>query len=315
MSFPRWITWVMPAALCVLFLTPRAHAEHFDVFILIGQSNMDGRGQAKDLVGPLEKYSRPQSDVKIDYSCSDLRGPALSSAGWQPLSPGWSVPANRGGPDFKLPSQTFGLEVGFGRAIADAMPGHHVALIKFSEGGTNLRIDWNPDIRHRLWDQSRAFIHQALQDLTAHGDTYAIDGIIWHQGESDASLPPGHYAPMLASFITRLRADLGMPDLPFVVGEVFDNHHRDNVRQGQRDVTHMLPHVYFASSAGLVTRDRGTHFNAASQIEMGQRLAAAFLNKTPATQPVTPSTAPSDATLDTTETPIAAPATQPATVP
>ena len=120
---------------------------------------------------------------------------------------------------------------------------------------------------------------------------------------------------MLASFITRLRADLGMPDLPFVVGEVFDNRHRDNVRQGQRDVTHVLPHVDFASSAGLVTRDRGTHFNAASQIEMGQRLAAAFLNKTPATQPVTPSTAPSDATLDTTETPVAAPATQPTTVP
>ena len=84
MSFPRWIPWVVPAALCALFLTPRAHAEHFDVVILIGQSKMDGRGQAKDLVGPLEKYNRPQSDVKIDYSCSDLRGPALSSEGWQP---------------------------------------------------------------------------------------------------------------------------------------------------------------------------------------------------------------------------------------
>ena len=269
-----------------------AQAEHYDVFILIGQSNMDGRAKAQDLVGPLANFAKPQADVKIDYSCSDLRGPVHGSDGWKPLAPGWSAPGNRFSAGYKVPSDRFGPEVSFGRAMADAMPGHHVAIIKFAEGGTSLSEDWSPNVNGRLYDQSLAFIHQALEALTSRGDTYSIDAIVWHQGESDAGLPPGRYAQMLTAFIDRLRTDFKQPRLPIVIGEVFDNHRRDNVRQDERDVSRSLKNVYFASSEGLKTIDPGTHFNAASQIEMGRRMAAALLTKTPATQPILSTTRP-----------------------
>ena len=47
--------------------------------------------------------------------------------------------------------------------------------------------------------------------------------MIWHQGESDANLTADQYERLLTAFIARVRADLEAPDLPFGVGEVYDN--------------------------------------------------------------------------------------------
>ena len=45
-------------------------------------------GKAAELTGPLAKWAAPQPDVLVAYSCSVLRGPALSSDGFRPLRPG-----------------------------------------------------------------------------------------------------------------------------------------------------------------------------------------------------------------------------------
>ena len=246
------------------------------VFILAGQSNMDGRGKASDLVGPLAKWAKPQADVRIAYSNSTIRGP-YTSDGFQPLQPGFSVPPGSReahGKDFKLPSATFGPEVSVGRALADGLPNDKIVLIKFSEGGTSLHKDWNPNQSNTLYDQLVAFTKKSLADL--HED-YQLAGFIWHQGESDASLPEGEYQKLLTALIGRVRKDLNAPDLPFVIAEVFDNHHRDRVRAGQRGTTQAVAHTLFVPADHLVTSDNGTHFDAASQIELGQRIAHALL--------------------------------------
>jgi hypothetical protein len=108
-----------------------ARADHFEVFVVAGRSNCDGRGKAAELTGPLARWAEPQDDVLVAYSCSKLRGPVLTSDGFRPLQPGWSVAPGKDKPT-ELPSGTFGPEVSFGRGIANRLKGKKVALIKFA---------------------------------------------------------------------------------------------------------------------------------------------------------------------------------------
>jgi iduronate 2-sulfatase len=267
------MTW---AVLCCVLLfgnASTARADHYEVFLVAGQSNCDGRGRAADLTGPLAKWSRPQEDVLIAYSCSKLRGPALDSAGFKPLQPGWSVAPGKKRPT-TLPSGTFGPEVSFGRTIADHLKGKMVALIKFAEGGTTLARDWNPEAKHRLYQTFLDFTKKSLKELTDRGHTYTVRGMIWHQGESDAGLTTAEYQKLLTAFIDRVRADLDAPVLLFGIGEVYDNGKRDTVRAAQRATAGKVKGVFFVSADGLKTSDMGTHFDAASQIELGERFAA-----------------------------------------
>ena len=266
------LTFLIAAAL----LSP-AHAAT-RVFILSGQSNMDGRGKKSDLVGPLARYAQPQQDVRIAYSNSTLRGP-FATDGFQPLQPGFSVPPGSKRDTFRLPGATFGPEVSFGRAMADALPNDKIVLIKFSEGGTSLHNDWKLDKPGGLYEQAARFVTSSLKTLSDNGESCELSGVIWLQGESDASLPPGEYQKLLTALIARCRTDLGDDTVPFVVVEVFDNHKRDKVRAGQRATTQAVANTLFVSADHLVTSDNGTHFDAASQITLGQRIAAALIPK------------------------------------
>jgi iduronate 2-sulfatase len=249
-----------------------ARADHYEVFVVAGQSNCDGRGKASELTGPLAKWAKPQDDVLIAYSCSKLRGPVLTSDGFKPLQPGWSVAPGKDKPT-KLPSGTFGPEVAFGRGMADHLKGKKVALIKFAEGGTSLAKDWNPDVKDRLYPAFLDFTKKSLKELKDGGHTYTLRGMIWHQGESDAALTADEYEKLLTAFIARVRTDLDAPELPFGIGEVYDNGKRDAVRAAQKATSEKVKGVFFVPADDLKTFDGGTHFDAASQIELGERFA------------------------------------------
>src|SRR4051812_46273533 len=108
------------AAIVFLVATDAARAEHYEVFILAGQSNMDGRGDARSLTGDLQKYAEPLKDVSVVYNNAEK----VLAAAPQPLAPGYSVPPGKADRELeKDPARkTFGPEVGFGHAIHDAMP-------------------------------------------------------------------------------------------------------------------------------------------------------------------------------------------------
>ncbi|MCE9560671.1 MAG: sialate O-acetylesterase [Planctomycetes bacterium] len=266
-------TWAVLCAVIVVGSAAPVRGDHYEVFLVAGQSNCDGRGQAADLTGPLAKWAKPQDDVRITYSCSKLRGPILSSDSFQPLQPGWSVAPGKNRPT-KLPSGTFGPEVSFGRSMADRLKDKKVALIKYTEGGTSLAKDWNPEVKDRLYPAFLDYTKKSLKELKDKGHTYTVRGMIWHQGESDASLTAEEYEKMLTAFIARVRTDLELPDLPFGIGEVYDNGKRDTIRTAQKATAEKVKGVFFVSADKLKTSDMGTHFDAASQIELGERFAA-----------------------------------------
>jgi hypothetical protein len=118
-----------------------------------------------------------------------------------------------------------------------------------------------------------------LASLKDVGDEPQLAAMVWHQGESDASLPDGEYQKLLTEFIAQVRKDLDAPELPFVIGEVYDNGGRDRVRAGQRATAAAVPGVKFVPVDGLKTSDNGTHFDTPSQIELGKRLAATLVER------------------------------------
>lgn len=261
------------------FLLGLLKGEEYDLYLLAGQSNMDGRGKSTDLTAD----QRAPSKHAIIY----YRNPPHSSDGWKPLTPGYSIaPGSKG----QLPSTTFGPEMGFIEAMHKAYPDQKFALIKGSKGGSSLNKDWNPGTKGDPKTQGARYrnfietIGMAKTALVKDGHTAGLKGILWHQGESDSKASTEDHTERLTRFIARLREDLGEPELPFIIGEVFDNGQRDQVRAALLKVSKTAPHCGFASAANLTTWDPGTHFDAKSQLILGERFAKAWQSVTSATK-------------------------------
>ncbi len=246
-------------------------AADIDVYLLAGQSNMDGRGKTTELDAALQA---PMTNAQIWY-----RNPLADSAGWKPLAPGFGIPP---GHKNGLPGPTFGPELGFATALLQKKPQQPLAFIKGSRGGSSME-EWSPGTAgdaqsfgplYRSYMETIAMAKTALEQ---QGHKLTIRALLWHQGESNAKDTTEIYQAKLVNFINRIRADLTLPTLPVFVGEVIDNGKRDSIRAAQKAIPQVVPHVYFVHVDGLTSSDNGTHFDTKSQLELGQRFAAAWL--------------------------------------
>jgi len=220
------------------------------VFILSGQSNMEGKGAIKHLeqlladpkTAPTYRHLRDgdkwaeRPDVLIRYT----NGDKIDKRG--PLTVGYANPPNR-----------FGVELQFGHVVGDRLK-EQVLLIKICWGGRSLRFDFRPPssgrgdfdpewlakvakrkkfegdpaklIGHNYRDLVR-LTHETLANLKTlfpqyDGSGYEISGFVWFQGWNDMLDAAHHkeYGPNLANLLRDLRKDLGVPDLPMIVGEL-----------------------------------------------------------------------------------------------
>jgi iduronate 2-sulfatase len=252
-----------------------AAALEYDIYIAAGQSNMDGRGQVNDLDGV---FAQPQAGTLIYYTNPadpDKAGEQEISSGWQTLAPGFSIPP--GGRGDGLPAATFGPEVSFALEISEVTgTDRPIAIIKVSKGGTSLNADWSPT--GFMYQSLLTEVEAATTALAEGGHTGTIRGMIWHQGESDGSRVDTYQA-MLEELIGNVRTAFDNDALPFVIGELSPDKPA-SFRAMQRKIADENENVFFASSGGLNAPDE-THFDAASQIEMGKRFAQALAPQTP----------------------------------
>jgi hypothetical protein len=257
----------------------KADAGGYDIFILMGQSNADGRGGAKDLAPEL---AAPSKDHIIFYHNSNA-----TTTEWEALAPGYSTGKSK----TTVPKGGFGVEVSFGPALATAVPGAKVAIIKSAYGGTSLSFHWKPGtdangLKAKGWQQGPGpcyrtalnAINMAVAKLPP--GEHRLRGMLWHQGESDAG--DRSYDKNLGNLITRLREDLKAPDLPFVLG---------GLRPGiggkwngiAANVTNLVKNAAFASAEGL--EGDSLHFNSAALVTFGQRYAEVMAPMLKTTKP------------------------------
>lgn len=219
------------------------------VFILAGQSNMEGAGRVK------ADPNRQGGKGSLEYLAKDPAtapkfAPLLGTQGqWRVRDDVWIVFLDRKGPltvGYGSSRETVGPELGFGWVMGEALE-EPVLLIKCAWGGKSLAVDFrppsagkppyslgqkgdallaqHPEILGHYYRETLALVNSALaciKTLVPGGDGgYELAGFGWHQGWNDRINDQfnAEYESNLAHFIRDLRRDLGAPHLPFVIAE------------------------------------------------------------------------------------------------
>lgn len=134
---------------------PAAAAQPVRVFILAGQSNMEGAGQIK--ANPARNGGQGSLEFLVKDAATAKRFAALvdSSGKWRVRDDVWISYLDRKGPltaGFGARRETMGPELGFGWVMGDALEGP-VLLVKCAWGGKSLAFRrWPP--RSATWIMS-----------------------------------------------------------------------------------------------------------------------------------------------------------------
>jgi len=230
-------------------------------FLMIGQSNMAGRGYIKD--------------VKQIY---DEQIKMLVNGRWQTMT----EPIN-----FDRPTAGIGLAASFAGAWRLANENEQIGLIPCADGGSSLD-DWA--VGGTLFENA---LFQAKMALRIS----KLNGILWHQGENDSFAGRSAvYHDKLSVIINALRHELDALEIPLIVGGIgefldsgrygkYFTEYRQ-VNQALQEFAETEPNVYFVTSKGLTANDDGLHFDAVSQRRFGVRYYEACSKKKSVLEPL-----------------------------
>ena len=221
-------------------------------FLMIGQSNMAGRGEFSD-VEPID-----------NFRCYMMRNGRFLRMR-EPINP-----------DRAIFEGVFHSGTSLGAAFADEFANElkkRVGMIPCADGGTAISA-WQPG--EILYDHAVFMAKLAMR-------TSRFSGIIWHHGENDC-VDEEHlkeYKEKLLNMIFSLRRDLGAENLPFIIGELSDklslskdyNFADRPIRMNKmlHEIAGKISMCGVASSEGLELKPDGLHFNAASLRIFGRR--------------------------------------------
>jgi hypothetical protein len=236
---------------------------NFHIFLLIGQSNMEGVPAAEEQ----DEVENPRVKVLAYDDCENL---GHTYDRWYTARP-------------PLHSCKFGLGPGdyFGKALAAALPNATIGLVPNAIAGVDIDFFRKGVVSRRRnefkippdnhwsgaydWVISRARLAQCVG---------VIRGILFHQGESDAGQEA--WIGKVKGIVEDLRTDLNLGDVPFLAGELL----HDGSCERHNDIIVRLPshitNAHVVSASGLRGFDQ-CHFDAAAQRTLGQRYADKLL--------------------------------------
>ena len=216
------------------------------LFLLIGQSNMAGRGvvEAKD----------QETNPHVFMLDRDMK---------------W-VPA-RDPVHFDRPGAGVGLCSQFARDVLKKNPDITIGLIPCAAGGTKMD-EWKPG--GKLYENAVRRAKEAM-------GKGVLAGILWHQGESDCKSPelvisyPEKFITMIAS----LRKDLGVEKVPLMIGELSrQNSNYAGFNANLQDIVSRVQPCALVKSDGLKLSPDNLHFDSNSLHIFGSRYAEAYEN-------------------------------------
>lgn len=232
-----------------------------NAFLMMGQSNMSGRGALDDL----PEINNPHVFALRDGGWEIAREPVVRDR----------------------PFSGAGMGTAFG-AYINALTGAEIGLIPCSLGGSALDE----------WQSGCELFEAALtKSQTALKSGARIVGILWHQGEHDsehaclAYTYAKRFENMRSEFERRLRElayDMGASErvaapLPVIMGELGEylndfpeSRYHEEINRQLRLVARSKPQYACVSARGLEDRGDKLHFSARAQREFGLRYACAW---------------------------------------
>jgi hypothetical protein len=223
------------------------------IFLLLGQSNMAGRGIIT------AEYQSLQHDRVLMLNKNNE----------------WVIAKHP--LHFDKPKVAgVGPGLSFGISIAKAFPNDTIYLVPCAVGGTSIS-KWVPGAYDKStntypYDDALLRIREAMKKGK-------ITGVIWLQGEADSNPKASTaYLSKLEQLIENIRRETHNPKLPFVAGEL--GTYRSNYKLINEQL-HLLPNKVaftgYVTSENLNHKGDTTHFDSASATEYGYRFANGML--------------------------------------
>jgi len=225
-----------------------------DLFLLIGQSNMAGRGEPDsvkldmDGIYVINKYNQWEKAKEPIHYDKPVAGTCLAT--------------------------TFAIDV-------KNKTGKKIGLIPCAIGGTSIDV-WMPDVIDPVTKVMP--YNQTVERTKKALDSGSLKGILWHQGEADSG--NGRYLTYADKFDTLLKnlsQDLGLniDSIPVIIGELgpfYSSQPRNKEALCIDSVLNQMAgkNIYCVSSKGLTHKGDYTHFDTASLRELGKRYAEAY---------------------------------------
>jgi hypothetical protein len=251
-----------------------------DMFIVMGQSNADGKGKFADLDSQtgrsLEGLNR--TGIQIHQSSIDQSTRVYQPGVWEAIDPATNAAQSSG---------RFGPEVGFSdtvKAIVDgggnATYDKPVAILKFAKGATNLYNNWDAPSGD-CYTAMVQDIPRAKFELGQANYKFNIRGMIWYQGESDSSdqAVAEAYGANLTTLFADIRSRFDKPELPIVICKVaYETSppaYIETVRTQQQNVADADSNIAIIDTAVYERRD-AVHLNAKGMYELGEDITTLF---------------------------------------
>lgn len=238
--------------------TAKCETEKIISFLMVGQSNMAGRGDI-NVVQPIE-----------NPNCVMFR-----MGMWQPMTEPINI-------DKSLKAE-FAPGIGLAASFADDMQKHtgkKIGLIPCAYGGSKIE-QWLPG--EALYDNAVFTAKLAMRTST-------LGGIIWHQGESNCrGFDTNGYREKFLLTMNSLRKDLSAEELPLILGEISECiGERWNLDEWSapfnrhlHEIASELPSCAVAAQNGLTLRPQdGIHFDSPSCREFGHRYFKKYMEIT-----------------------------------
>jgi len=165
--------------------------EEYDVYLCIGQSNMAGRGYLEN--------SELGLAVEGVYLLNDKDEPVPAV---HPFNQYSSIRKN-----ITMQQMHLGCSFAIEMSKTSQRP---ILLVCNARGGTSITE----------WVKGTHYYAEAVRRTREAMKYGQLKGILWHQGCADASRRLNEYMDLLNTMVSDFRADLKIPDLPFVVGEI-----------------------------------------------------------------------------------------------
>lgn len=240
---------------------PDVDRENVHVYLLFGQSNMEGTGK----IAPEDRETNSRVRVLQNTTCPNLdREFGEWYVAEPPLNRCW---AGIGPGDY------------FGKTMAQELPEPiHIGLVPTAVGGADIALfeKGAPIGRNdrNIPDQYDGGYEWMLDLARQAQEVGTIEGILFHQGETNTNDPEWKY--QVQGIVEDLKSDLGIGDVPFLAGELLYGGCCDSHNSEIHRLPDLIPNAHVVSAEGLEGADEA-HFTAEGYRELGRRYAEEML--------------------------------------
>ena len=257
--------------------------ETLKIFVLTGQSNSLGTLGTTDATmrhPAVGSHPAEQAGGVNFYWDNRTDGTAEGDTALG-KSNGWTLLSAQTGGVYNGNDDHWGPEIGFARQLWNAGQ-RHFAIVKASRGGGGNTFWQKGSADDHMYQHVLITVNAAIATLPAGYSASRIAGLLYLQGESNNATEAAEANSRFSQLLSNLKADLpNASAMTAALGEIAGTGtSRDTTRSEQLTLANSRTDIGYAESTGLAVHNQdglAIHYDAESQILLGERLAAEII--------------------------------------